>query len=183
MTMWWKQIRVADPFAQFAKGWGIALCTIAFVLAAHSQHAQNSCGLTQLPSSGEYYPATARATHMSGQVVLLASFDHQGKASVTRVVSGPPMLIPAAKSFVEASGSEPSAGSRECAVVIEFEAIAPEWGNDCELLNAAEHSLKLVDPQHVFLSQVAGACCCDPAAEITKARRRFLIFHRYSKSA
>ena len=54
------------------------------------------------------YPLFARQTHISGVVVIEAVIDEQGKVTDMRVVSGFPLLIPAALSAVSKRRYEPT---------------------------------------------------------------------------
>jgi hypothetical protein len=169
------RIRVAHPFASFAKGWGIARSASALllVLATPLLRAQSaSCGITQLPESGgKFYPPIAQAAHVSGTVVLMASFDHDGNARVSRILDGPAMLQPAAAHFIEASRSVPSAGSRECPMVISFELADT---HSCDVPREPSQPFSSKDPQHfVIFGRVVPIC--DPAAKITR-KKHFLFF-------
>jgi protein TonB len=54
------------------------------------------------------YPLLARQTHISGVVVIEAVIDEQGKVTGMRVISGYPLLIPAALSAVSKRRYEPT---------------------------------------------------------------------------
>jgi periplasmic protein TonB len=54
------------------------------------------------------YPLLARQTHISGVVVIEAVIDEQGKVTGMRVISGYPLLIPAALSAVSKRIYEPT---------------------------------------------------------------------------
>ena len=55
------------------------------------------------------YPILARQAHLSGVVIIEAVIDEQGKVTAMRVVSGHPILIPAAMSAVSKRKYEPTA--------------------------------------------------------------------------
>jgi hypothetical protein len=162
------------PFAYFAKGWDIARSAMLFALATTSLlRAQSApCGLTQLPQPAtKFYPPIAQAARVYGTVALLASFDHDGKARVSRILQGPEMLKPAAVHFLEASKSGPSPGSRECPIIITFEL---DDTHSCEVPPESSQSFSSTDPQHFFVyGRVVPIC--DPAFTI-KHKKRFLIF-------
>ena len=165
--------RVDYPFAHFAKVWDIARSVIALLLLSCTAAlpAQSApCGITELPeSSTKFYPPIAQAAHISGTVVLLASFDHDGNATVSRMLQGPELLKPAAVRFVEASKSESSPGSRECPIVISFELADT---HSCDVPPEPPQSFGSKDPQHlVVLGRVVPLC--DPAVTITKSRKRW----------
>jgi protein TonB len=54
------------------------------------------------------YPVLARQSHLSGLVIIEAVIDEQGKVTAIRVVSGHPILIPAAMSAVSKRKYEPT---------------------------------------------------------------------------
>jgi protein TonB len=54
------------------------------------------------------YPVLARQAHLSGVVIIEAVIDEQGKVTAMRVVSGHPILIPAAMSAVSKRRYEPT---------------------------------------------------------------------------
>ena len=117
--------RVAHPFAHFAKGWGIAhsatalLCMAMTFSTAHAQSA--NCGLTSIQESTPLaYPPIAKAAHVHGHVVLMASFGQDGTISSVRAISGPPMLYLAAVDFVKSWRANRYTGPRECPVVVHF---------------------------------------------------------------
>lgn len=164
--------RVAHPFASLAKGWGIARSASALLLLAGTLvHAQSApCGITRLPAAdARFYPPIAQAAHVSGIVVLLAAFDHDGKPRVSRILQGPPMLQSAAVRFIEASRSEPSAGSRECPIVISFDLADT---HSCDVPPEPTQQFSTKDPQHlaVFGRVVP---ICDPAVTIAKTHKRW----------
>jgi hypothetical protein len=170
------QNRVSPPFAPFVKGWGVALnvtaLAIAIVLSA-SLHAQDAtCGITQPPpADAKFYPPIAKAAHVNGQVILLARFDHDGKATVSQVLSGPEMLRSAARTYIESSKAGVSNGSRECPVIVTFELAAP---TGCEMAPEPAHSFSQSDSQHVVISGQA-MMLCDPAGTVTR-KKHFIIF-------
>ena len=163
--------RVSHTFAYFAKGWGTALLLLAGTATLPAQSAP--CGLTRLPEPGtKFYPPLAQAAHVSGTVVLLASFDHDGSARVSRMLQGPQMLRPAAVRFVEASKADASAGSRECPIVISFELADT---HSCDVPPEPPQPFDVRDSQHlaIFGRTVP---ICDPPATITTIRKKRFIF-------
>ncbi|HZQ44723.1 MAG TPA: hypothetical protein VFA99_15825 [Acidobacteriaceae bacterium] len=132
-----------------------------------------SCGITRLPESGtKFYPPIAQAARVSGTVVLLASFDHNGNAKVSRMLQGPPMLQPAAVRLIEASKSGASTGSRECPIVISFELMNPD---SCDIPPEPHQPVSSKDPQHfVVLGRVVPIC--DPMATVTKRKKHLIFF-------
>ena len=142
------------------------------LLISTASRGQAPCGIERVPEDGNYYPAIARAAHVSGKVVLLVSFDHEGKPSAGRILYGPEMLKKAASNFIEASKAESSKGSRECPIVVSFELADT---HTCEVAPNPAIPFALIDLQHIAIyGRVVPIC--DPAAEIAKHRRRFLLF-------
>jgi len=169
------QSRVAHPFARFAKGSGIARSATALLLASTAitaAHALNaSCGITQPPAQDrQFFPPIAKAAHVSGEIVLVARFDQQGGAQVSKVLSGPEMLKESATAYIEASMGEKSEEARECEIVISFNLDA----SSCEATEPVR-PFKQIDPQHVNIYGSA-PMICDPAGTLT-TRHHFLFFH------
>ena len=168
------QSRVAHPFARVAKGSGIARSATALLLASTAitaAHALNaSCGITQPPAQDrQFFPPIAKAAHVSGEIVLLARFDQQGGAQVSKVLSGPEMLKESATAYIEASMGEKSEEARECEIVISFN-LEP---GGCEPTEPVR-PFKQFDSRHVEIYGTAQSLC-DPAA--IYVRHHFLFFH------
>ena len=167
--------RVAHPFAHFAKGWGIARSTTALFLtstAIPAAHAMNTpCGVTQPPASErKFFPPIAQAAHVSGQVVLLAKFDQQGDAQVSKVLSGSDMLKDAATAYIESSKAEKPDGDRECTIVVSFNLDSASCDPPQPVKPFAQ-----IDPQHIEIYGRA-PMLCDPAGT-TSTRHHLLFFH------
>ena len=150
-----QQIRVAYPFAHFAKGWGIARSATALLIlgAAAALPAQTApCGITSITETSRLiYPPIARAAHASGDVILLTRFDTHGVPVDVAVVSGPPMLQGAAVDFVKGWRANGYTGPRECPIVVSFKMIE----DDKSICTAKEDGLlKLArsDVQHVSVA-------------------------------
>jgi hypothetical protein len=178
---------VPHPFAPLAKGWVIALCATAILWPAASGWSQAAaCGIATLPSgNASFYPPIAQAAHVTGPVVLLVSFDHQGRPHVTHVVAGPEMLQGGAVRFVEASRAPSSEGSRECPIVISFRLIGPpsaECGPAADESNVFGPRPEEVDSHHIVISRHS------PCFSVTRdpapwERHHFLFWHWYSRPA
>jgi hypothetical protein len=153
-----------------------SLCGALLFLATAlpTSHAQSApCGITHLPpTSIKLYPPIAKAAHVSGTVILLASFDHEGTPKVTKIIGGPEMLKKSAAQFVETSQADPSTGSRECPVVVSFEFVGPAT---CDIPPDPNPPFATKDKQH-FSVYGTTYMLCDPAVTITK-RHSFLFFH------
>jgi TonB family protein len=162
------QTWVAHPFAHFAKRWGISrsatalLCAATMLSAAHAQSA--SCGLTSVQESTPLvYPPIAKAAHVSGTVVLLATFDLTGKVTSIRPVSGHPMLQGAAIDYVKHWQANASTGSRECPVAVTFRAVgvAVECGSKEDHSNTSLDAFQRIDLQHVVITRGVGCYVTD----------------------
>lgn len=170
-----KTMRVARPFAHFAKGWGIAgsaatlLCVSIALSAAYAQSA--SCGLTSIQESTPLsYPPIARAAHVSGTVVLLATFDLTGKVTSVRPVSGPLMLQGSAIDYIRHWQANASTGPRECPIAVTFRmvGVAAECGSKDDHSNISLDSFQRLDLQHVVITR--GVSCfvtmADPSSTV-----------------
>lgn len=154
---------------------GMFLCLSGAAIAS----GQNlTCGITELPSASvRIYPAIAQAAHVSGKVVLLATFDQDGAAKVTRFISGPDMLRDASTKIVETSKAAPSAAPRECPITITFELAEAQ---DCGSSPSPPEPFRAVDPQNLIVYGRA-FMLCDPSVTVTRTCRRFLFFKKCSK--
>jgi TonB family protein len=128
-------------------------------------HAQQSCGANVISTSVSklVYPAIAKAAHLTGAVVLLVAFKHDGSVENVRVLSGPPMLQGSAIDFVKGWKADTSEGSRECPVVVSF------------LLDDCGHLLRSTN-QHAFVCAET-IVLSDPEMTVTaiKRRKHFLL--------
>lgn len=160
------------------------IIAFAAVLGAGNLYAQqDSCGIPKLPeNAASFYPPIARAAHVTGKVVLLASFDHDGRATVTKVIDGYNMLRDASVKLVQASLASPSNGSRERPITVEFHLEPAQYDNDCKVTNSVPNS-RATTPAHMDVFAL-GASTCDPAVTITMplVKHRFLFFHWYTKT-
>ena len=134
-----------------------------------TQAQEPACGLRSVRETvAPVYPPIARAAHVSGVVVVLASFDLAGNVTEAHVVSGPEMLKAAAVTFVLGWQANAYGGSRSCPVVVEY---AMDVGPACED-RAEPSSAGRVDPLHYRVTAPV-VWLCDPAATVGK-RRKFL---------
>jgi Gram-negative bacterial TonB protein C-terminal len=113
-------------------------------------------------STRPFYPPIAKAAHVEGAVVLLVSFKSSGEVEGSEVVSGPPMLVPNAITFVQGWRANEDANPRKCRIVVTF--VSNQAGTE-------DGEERRIDPQHVNVyAQVP--CLCDPPATITVSKRR-----------
>jgi TonB family protein len=95
-------------------------------VALRVAHAQSApCGLTSIQESTQLsYPPIAKAAHVQGSVVLLATFDRDGTVSRVKIVSAPLLLDRlmgrVAADFVKGWKANAFSGPRECPVSITF---------------------------------------------------------------
>jgi TonB family protein len=99
------------------------LCLSSALPVAHAQSAP--CGLTSIQESTQLsYPPIAKAAHVQGSVVLLATFDRDGTVSRVKIVSAPLLLDRlmgrVAADFVKGWKANAFSGPRECPVSITF---------------------------------------------------------------
>jgi hypothetical protein len=135
-------------FSDCAKRWsvrGTALLLAAFASAA-SDAQTAPCGLTSITESTPLaYPPIARAAHVQGPVVLLATFERDGSVSRVKIVSAPLLLDQlmgrVAADFVKGWKANSFSGPRECPVVVQF-VIGAETNNP-------KVSVSRIDSQHV----------------------------------
>lgn len=92
----------------------LALCALANVAMAQDP----ACAIQDATSA--VYPPIAKAAHVEGDVLFLAAFDHDGKATSLRLVSGPPLLQEASWASVKTWQAKPYAGSRTCLLAIHY---------------------------------------------------------------
>jgi hypothetical protein len=98
----------------------LACLLLCFSVGALAQEAP--CGLTSVAESQSLiYPPIAKAAHVSGLVILLAEFRHDGSVSGTSILSGPEMLRSSARNFVVGWKVNPYGGSRTCPIVIRYQ--------------------------------------------------------------
>jgi Gram-negative bacterial TonB protein C-terminal len=109
-------------------------------------HAQAPCGLTFMTETAKpLYPPIAKAAHVDGPVVMLATFKTTGEVEKVELVSGPEMLRASAIDYVKSWRANPYTGPRTCPVVVTFS--TPRL--------ATQHDpppIVRVDPQHVTLN-------------------------------
>lgn len=158
-----------------AAGWGVVRSASALLLVTGASvlHAQStSCGLSSITEQAKLsYPPIARAARVAGTVILLTRFDNNGVPVNIRVVSGPPVLQPAALEFIKGWRANEYEGPRECPIVVTFNMIAGDKPV-CSYEEAESPGFARSDTQHVTIT-VHPVSLCDPAATITKTHKRW----------
>lgn len=101
------------------------------------------------------YPPIARAAHVSGVVVLVATFDLQGGVTEVHAVSGPAMLRETAATFVRGWRADAYSGPRSCPVVVEYVLRNPAFCGERPTPGVPEQTEARVDAQHY---RIVGAC-------------------------
>ncbi len=124
----------------------IALLFLALA-SIHPGYAQQpACGLTSMTETAKpVYPPIAKAAHVDGPVVMLATFKTNGEVESVELVSGPKMLQAAALDFVRSWHANPYPGPRTCPVVVTFSKPKLASNND-------PPTFVRIDPQHVVLN-------------------------------
>ena len=132
------------------------------------------CGIrTMTETVAPVCPPIARAAHVSGVVVLVATFDLQGGVTEVHAVSGPAMLRESAATFVRGWRADAYSGPRSCPVVVEY-VLAGAYCTAEEAANAGLPTTERTDTQHYRVSSY-GLALCDPSADVTR-RKRFWLF-------
>lgn len=151
-----------------------AIVTLCCALAS-SQNA--SCSVQLSSSQPVVYPAIARAAHVSGTVTVLTRFNRDGSVASANVLNGPEMLRIATLTFLRTARTGVSEGSRECPILVAYQLVNEEFGNDCQALpNEEAERQSQSDPQHITVTALALGIC-DPAAQVERTQHRFLFFH------
>ncbi len=133
-----------------------------------SQAQSAPCGLSAMEDSTQLvYPPIAKAAHVTGVVVLLATFDHDGSVKQTTVVSGPKMLQTAAISYVSGLRANRYSGPRQCPIAVAFrvEGESVECGSTTQTASKPQPVLgfRRIDLQHVTIAVPALCFYSQPA--------------------
>jgi len=124
-----------------------------------------ACGIESIKDGKELgYPPIAKAAHVTGDVIFLASFRKDGSVSDVSILSGPEMLKAPVIEYVRAWRANEYGGSRECPFVITF-----------RLNEDDKVGVKRLDIQHLAIYGQA-PCLCDPAAELHTRRHWYWPF-------
>ena len=157
--------------------WSLSRNTILLIvgtLGLSAAHAQAPpCGLTSITEgSAPIYPPIAKIAYVEGDVILMVRFARSGTVEAVHELSGPPMLRIPATTFVKTWQANPYTGPRECPIVIKFELTTGTCDNRPSEPMAP---ISRIDVQHVVI-RARATMICDPAMDITRKRKRFLIF-------
>ena len=141
-------------------------------------HAQEpACGIHTITETlAPVYPPIAKAAHVSGDVMLVVTLEHDGSVSEAEVIRGPEMLKKSAIDFVKGWRADQYGGSRACPVTIRFELAY----STCTV-GESDHPLppgvktKRIDSQHYVVAG-QGMTICDPGATLGRKRRFLGIF-------
>ncbi len=171
-------IRVAHPFAHFAKGWGIARSAtvlLCIALGLSVARAQSSCSLSAIKSSGPLaYPRIATAARVYGDVTLLAVFAAEGSVVSVHTAAGPVMLQKAANDYVTGWHVNDGQGEQECLITISFRI---EGDPICSF---GPSIVKITNLEH-FCVSVAPLQTCDTSTDDPAyINHRFLFLHWHS---
>ena len=167
------------------RGWGLdrffrfGPFLIAFAClfgAARRCAAEVPCGIRSVRETvAPWYPPIARAAHVSGVVVLVATFDRAGEVTEVRAVSGPMLLRVPAETFVKDWQADAYTGPRSCPVVVKY---ALAGGVPCAQGGTKGEAMPRtgrIDTQHFVVGGYALALC-DPAATIVRRKRLSGLF-------
>ncbi len=146
---------------------GLAVC------AAGAWAQEPPCGLrTVTETIPLVYPAIARAAHVSGVVIVRATFTPQGAVSGAEVWVGPEMLRANSLAFVKGWHVNTYGGSRSCPIVIRFQLdeTPPTDVRSDQLAFVVKGTID--DPQHY---SVVGRTVGINDPEVTITRRRHLL--------
>ncbi len=155
--------------AQASLGFALMIPSLLSISVARSQEAP--CGVSTVNETTPLlYPPVARQAHVTGRVILLASYNLDGSVASTKKVSGPAMLEAAATTYVKGWQANPYTGPRECPIVIDFEILNTK---PCESSRGPDKTERS-DLQHVVIG-TNEVWLCDPPLTITR-HKRFWLF-------
>jgi hypothetical protein len=143
----------------------IFLLALALTAAAAAQ--SRTCDLNAITDGvPPVYPPIARVAHVTGMVIMIATFERSGDVQQIKVISGPQLLRQPAIEYVKSWRASEYGGIRNCPVVVNY------------ILNQKDTQPSLLvrlDPQHV---NVYGEvlCLCDPSPVIGVRKKRFWFF-------
>lgn len=109
------------------------------------------------------YPPIARAARFGGIVIVMTSFDPEGRVYATSVLSGPRLLQGAALAYVKGLRANEYTGPRECAIVIRY-AVSNEG-----------EKVTHIDPQHVLIRTSPPVILEQPMYTIQKSHGERLL--------
>jgi hypothetical protein len=156
--------------------WSVAGCVAALVaftvLSPESRAETPPCAISSITANAKaIYPPIARQAPITGRAIFLVAFNTDGFVQQITTVHAQPMLAKAATSYLEGLQANPYTGPRVCPIVIDFRVVdSKPCVNDDPRTEA-----KFIDHQHIEITTQA-VWLCDPTSEVSKRRRRFLIF-------
>jgi hypothetical protein len=140
----------------FAKRTALLLLALA-IPALKAQTAP--CGITSIKETTDLiYPPIARAAHINGLVIVLATFNQDGTVSATKTIQANKVLRgileTAAISYVKGWQANPYTGPRECPVVIDFRFVgmSAECGTPEDHSQSPSIPLQHPDLQHAVIA-------------------------------
>jgi len=126
-------------------GMALGMLLASVLMPAITNAQSSSCDLGSVSETrAATYPVIAKAAHVQGTVVMLATFALNGAVTDVVLVSGPQMLRANAISYVQGWRASDYAGVRRCPVVVEF-----------RLQNENDKPVPLIvrrDAQHVLVN-------------------------------
>lgn len=100
---------------------GLCILLAATFAAGVAQAQSVPCGLTSMTETAQLvYPPIAKAAHVEGPVILLATFAQDGTVTTTTTIHGPKMLEAAATTYVKSLRANSYTGPRQCPIVVTF---------------------------------------------------------------
>jgi len=121
---------------------------LSFASVGLAQQTPPPCGLTSMTDGAvPIFPPIAKAAHVGGTVVMLATFKLTGEVESIQIVSGPEMLRQSATNYVKGWRANAYSGPRTCPVAISY-----------QLYNRGDKEappIVRIDPQHVTLNSEA----------------------------
>ncbi|RXH57059.1 energy transducer TonB [Granulicella sibirica] len=117
-------------------------------------------------TSAPIYPPIAKAAHVEGNVILMASFAKDGSVADLQVLSGHAMLKGGTIDFVKGWKANAYPGPRTCPVVVSY-------------VLKTDHTTQVegrTDVQHYTVLQKPAAIFMDEPGVIGRKHKRFGIF-------
>ena len=122
--------------------------SLVWLPVALAQEVPAPCGLTSMIDSAvPVFPPIAKAAHVSGTVIMLATFKLTGEVESVQIVSGPEMLRQSATNYVKGWRANAYTGPRTCPVAVTYQLHNPG--------DKQAPPIVRTDPQHVTLNSGA----------------------------
>ncbi|HEY6414212.1 MAG TPA: energy transducer TonB [Edaphobacter sp.] len=135
---------------------------LAFLILSASCFAEEPCGLRSMTDTTPLpYPPIARAAHVEGIVILMATFKLSGEVQSVEILSGSPLLRGPASAYVQGLRANQYGGTRTCPMVIRH-VLQP--------LDSETRPIEKKDIQHVtiYANQLPVYTIHDPAGKRIK---------------